>query len=152
MLGAIAGDIIGSVYEFDNIKTKEFKLFSSRSFFTDDSVLTIAMADAIINEYDYGLVMKDYYDRYPHAGYGGSFHEWALTPGSQPYNSWGNGAAMRTSPVGHAFNSLDDVLSVAEFYAAYTHNHPEGIKGHRPRRLQYFLQEVGHQKKKSGRI
>ena len=146
MLGAIAGDIIGSVYEFDNIKTKEFELFSSRSFFTDDSVLTIAMADAIINEYDYGLVMKDYYARYPRAGYGGSFHEWALTPGSQPYNSWGNGAAMRTSPVGFALDNLNDVLSMAEFFAAYTHNHPEGIKGAQATSASIFLARSGASK------
>lgn len=146
MLGAIAGDIIGSVYEFNNIKTKEFELFSSESFYTDDSVLTIAMADAIINEYDYGLVMKDYYYRYPDAGYGGLFHDWALTPGSQPYNSWGNGSAMRTSPVGFALDNLDDVLSMAEFYAAYTHNHPDGIKGAQATSASIFLARSGASK------
>nr|VFK14992.1 MAG: ADP-ribosylglycohydrolase [Candidatus Kentron sp. LFY] len=145
MLGAIAGDIIGSVYEYDwnNIKTKAFELFSEASFFTDDSVLTIALADAIIGKNDYGQVMRRYYRRYPHAGYGGSFHQWAATPGSGPYNSWGNGSAMRTSPVGHAFDTLDEVLSKAEYYAAFTHNHREGIKGAQASAASVFLARKG---------
>ncbi|MCK5915004.1 MAG: ADP-ribosylglycohydrolase family protein, partial [Deltaproteobacteria bacterium] len=95
MLGAIAGDIIGSVYEWNNIKSKDFDLFSPEVFFTDDSVLTVALAEAILNEDNYGQVMKRYYDRYPDAGYGGSFHEWAKGSEFKPYNSWGNGSAMR---------------------------------------------------------
>lgn len=110
MLGAITGDIIGSVYEWNNIKTTEFELFSPRCFFTDDSVLTIALADAILNDRNYADVMREYYRRYPDAGYGGMFHQWAQNPNAQAYNSWGNGAAMRISPVGYAFDSLDDVL------------------------------------------
>ena len=129
MLGAIAGDIIGSVYEWNNIKSKEFDLFSPEAFFTDDSVLTVALAEAILNEDDYGQVMKKYYNRYPGAGYGGSFRGWASGPDSRPYNSWGNGSAMRTSPVGYAFTDLDEVLIKAEYYASFTHNHPEGVKG-----------------------
>ena len=129
MLGAIAGDIIGSVYKWNNIKSKEFDLFSPEAFFTDDSVLAVALAEAILNEDDYGQVMKKYYRRYPDAGYGGSFHKWAKSPDTNPYNSWGNGSAMRTSPVGYAFENLDDVLRQAEYYAAFTHNHLEGIKG-----------------------
>jgi ADP-ribosylglycohydrolase len=129
MLGAIAGDIVGSVYEWDNIKTKDFPLFSEECSFTDDSVLTIALADTILNNDDYGRVMREYFLRYPHAGYGGSYLRWASDPSAGPYNSWGNGAAMRTSPVGFAFYSLDEVLAKAELYASYTHNHPEGIKG-----------------------
>ena len=100
MIGAIAGDIIGSVYEWNNIKTKEFELFSPDCFFTYDSVLTIALADAMLTHSDYGAEMKKYYWRYPDAGYGGSFHTWVRDDGQEPYNSWGNGSAMRTSCVG----------------------------------------------------
>ena len=143
MLGAIAGDIIGSVYEWNNIKSKEFDLFSPEAFFTDDSVLTVALAEAILNEDDYGQVMKKYYRRYPDAGYGGSFHKWAKSPDPKPYNSWGNGSAMRTSPVGYAFENLDDVLQKAEYYAAFTHNHPEGIKGAQATSASIFLARNG---------
>jgi ADP-ribosylglycohydrolase len=143
MLGAIAGDIIGSVYEWNNIKSKEFDLFSPKAFFTDDSVLTVPLAEAILNEDDYGRVMKKYYRRYPDAGYGGNFHKWAKSPDSKPYNSWGNGSAMRTSPVGYAFENLDDVLQKAEYYAAFTHNHPEGIKGAQATSASIFLARNG---------
>ena len=129
MLGAITGDIVGSIYEWDNIKTKDFPLFTERNSFTDDSVLTLALADAILNNSDYGQVMREYYRRYPYAGYGGSFLQWARDHSAGPYNSWGNGAAMRTSPVGFALDSLNDVLEKATLFASYTHNHPEGIKG-----------------------
>nr|VFJ73959.1 MAG: ADP-ribosylglycohydrolase [Candidatus Kentron sp. FW] len=141
MLGAIAGDIIGSIYEYEwnNIKTKEFQLFSPKSFFTDDTVLTVALADAIVHGNDYGKVMKEYYRRYPDVGYGGLFHRWATLEGSGPYNSWGNGSAMRTSPVGHAFDTLDEVLSKAEYFASFTHNHPEGIKGAQATSAAIFL-------------
>nr|VFJ90617.1 MAG: ADP-ribosylglycohydrolase [Candidatus Kentron sp. H] len=148
MLGAIAGDIIGSVYEYEwnNIKTKAFPLFSQESFFTDDSVLTIALADAILHEKDYGEIMRQYYRRYPDAGYGGSFHGWAANPDSGPYNSWGNGSAMRTSPVGYAFHHLNEVLSKAEHYAAFTHNHPEGIAGAQATAATLFLARTGASK------
>jgi ADP-ribosylglycohydrolase len=104
------GDIVGSVYEWNNIKTTEFELFSLKCFFTDDSILTIALADAILNDRNYADVMREYYHRYPNGGYGGMFHQWARNPNSPAYNSWGNGAAMRISPVGYAFDSLDEVL------------------------------------------
>ncbi|MCD6293027.1 MAG: ADP-ribosylglycohydrolase family protein [Deltaproteobacteria bacterium] len=139
MLGAIAGDIIGSVYEWDNIKSKKFELFSPESFFTDDSILTIALAEAILNNDDYGRVMKKYYKRYPDGGYGGSFRQWAGSPDNKPYNSWGNGSAMRTSPVGYAFENLEDVLLKAEYFASFTHNHPEGIKGAQATAAAIFL-------------
>ena len=139
MLGAIAGDIIGSVYEWNNIKSKEFDLFSPEAFFTDDSVLTVALAEAILNGEDYGQVMKRYYRRYPDAGYGGSFHQWAKGHDSKPYNSWGNGSAMRTSPVGYVFESLEEVLSKAKQFASFTHNHPEGIKGAQATAAAIFL-------------
>lgn len=146
MLGAIAGDIIGSVYEWNNIKTKEFELFSPEAFFTDDSVLTVALADSILSGENYGKVMKRYYRRYPDAGYGGSFHGWAMGEGTAPYNSWGNGSAMRTSPAGYAFATLDEVLAKAEYYAAFTHNHPEGIKGAQATAAAIFLARQGSSK------
>jgi ADP-ribosylglycohydrolase len=102
VIGAIAGDIIGSVYERHRVKTKDFALFPPGSRFTDDTVLTVALADAILTGRDYGDLMKAYYRRYPHAGYGGMFRQWARVQGSPPYNSFGNGSAMRISPVGHA--------------------------------------------------
>ena len=146
MIGAIAGDIIGSVYEFDNIKTKDFTLFAKNCFFTDDSVLTIALMDSILNDRGYGKVMREYYRRYPRAGYGGSFHKWALAAESQPYHSWGNGSAMRTSPVAYAFDSLEEVLAKAEYYASFTHNHPEGIKGAQATAAAIYLARTGSTK------
>jgi ADP-ribosylglycohydrolase len=143
MIGAVAGDIIGSVYEGNNIKTKRFELFSPSCFFTDDSVLTIALADAILTSRDYGSVMKSYYHRYPNAGYGGLFHQWARSAQSKPYNSWGNGAAMRISPVGFAFNNLEEVLAKAKAYTEVTHNHPEGIKGAQAVASIIFLARTG---------
>lgn len=146
MLGAIAGDIIGSVYEWSNLKSKEFDLFSPQAHFTDDSVLTVALAEAILDRADYGQVMKKYYNRYPDVGYGASFKGWAATPDSQPYNSWGNGSAMRTSPVGSVFTTLDEVLIKAEYYASFTHNHPEGIKGAQATSAAIFLARNGASK------
>ena len=143
MLGAIAGDIIGSIYEINNIKTKEFELLTEDCFFTDDTILTVALADAILNDRDYGVVMREYYLRYPNAGYGGSFHQWALDSEMGPYNSWGNGSAMRTSPVGYAFDDLDSVIEMAGHYASFTHNHPEGIKGAQSVSSAIFLARNG---------
>ena len=146
MIGAIAGDIVGSVYEWHRIKTKDFPLFSPRCTFTDDSVLTIALADAILTGADYGQKMKAYYHRYPAAGYGGRFHQWAQSPDSQAYNSWGNGAAMRISPAGFAYDSLETVLEKAAEFTAVTHNHPEGIKGGQATAAAIFLARTGHSK------
>jgi ADP-ribosylglycohydrolase len=129
MIGALAGDIIGSVYERRPIKTKDFPLFSSDCLFTDDSVLTVALADAILHDGDFGRLMRTYYRRYPHAGYGGMFHEWANSEEQAAYNSYGNGAAMRISPVGMAYDTLEAVLANARKYTEVTHNHPEGVKG-----------------------
>lgn len=129
MIGAIAGDIIGSVYEWNNIKTTDFPLFTLQSRFTDDTVLTVAVADSILNGKDYATTLKEYGRRYPDAGYGGMFYDWMLSDDDQPYYSFGNGSAMRVSPVGFAFDALEDVLKEAERSAAVTHNHPEGIKG-----------------------
>ncbi len=146
MIGAIVGDIVGSVYEFDNIKTKQFELFHPECSFTDDSMLTIALADSLLNGDDYVAAMKSYYKRYPGAGYGGRFHQWARSYDDQPYNSWGNGAAMRISPVGFAFNSLDEVLAKAEQYTAVTHSHPEGIRGGQATAASIFLARTGSTK------
>lgn len=129
MLGAIAGDIIGSLYEHDPIKTKDFPLFSEGSRFTDDSVLTIAIAAAILEGRSYLSVLKEYTRRYPNAGYGTHFWHWAHSDQDEPYNSWGNGSAMRVSPVGYSFDSIESVIVEAERTACVTHNHPEGIKG-----------------------
>jgi ADP-ribosylglycohydrolase len=116
MLGAITGDIVGSIYEWNNIKTKEFDLFSPGCFFTDDSILTVALAEAILHDLDYGQVMRKYYHQYPDSGYGGSFHNWAQSSNAEPYNSWGNGSAMRTSAIGYAFNTLEEVLEKTCFH------------------------------------
>ncbi len=146
MIGAIAGDIIGSVYEWNNIKTKQFDLFSPDCCFTDDTVLTVALAESILTQTDYVSLMKDYYRRYPDAGYGGLFHRWAQAHDSQPYNSWGNGAAMRISAVGFAFNTLEEVLLRAAKYTAVTHNHSEGIKGAQATAAAIFLARTGKTK------
>jgi ADP-ribosylglycohydrolase len=147
MLGAIAGDIVGSPYEFDNIKTTEFSLFCFDScFFTDDSILTIALADAILHNKDYAETMRSYYRRYPDASYGTSFRYWACQENAPAYNSWGNGAAMRISPVGYAFDTLDEVLQKAREYTEITHNHPEGIKGASATASAIFLARTGHSK------
>ncbi|HEY9812234.1 MAG TPA: ADP-ribosylglycohydrolase family protein, partial [Candidatus Sericytochromatia bacterium] len=116
MLGAIAGDIIGSIYEFDNIKTKDFPLFSDDSEFTDDTVLTVAVADTILTGSNYTQQFKQYFQRYPNpkGGYGGRYLRWALSDNSEPYNSFGNGSAMRVSPVGFGFNDLNSVLLEAK--------------------------------------
>ena len=129
MLGAIAGDIIGSPYEFNNHRSEEFPLFIEESTFTDDSVLTVALADSILTGIDYTTKIKEYYLRYPHMSYGGKFRAWAERNESVPYNSFGNGSAMRCSPAGWAHDTLEEVLKMAELSALPTHNHPEGIKG-----------------------
>jgi ADP-ribosylglycohydrolase len=146
MIGAIAGDIIGSIYEWDNIKTKEFQLFSPRCTFTDDTVLTVALADSILTGESYQSNLRRYYHDYPNRGYGGSFHQWAKESSSAPYNSWGNGAAMRISPVGFAFKDIETVLKKAEEFTAITHNHPEGIKGGQSTAAAIFLARTGHTK------
>jgi ADP-ribosylglycohydrolase len=146
MIGAIAGDIIGSVYERHPIKTVDFPLFHPRCRFTDDSVLTVAIAYAILNEVDYATALKTFGRKYPRAGYGGAFLDWIFAVESRPYNSWGNGAAMRVSPVGFAFPDVDRVLSEAQRSAEVSHNHPEGIKGAQATALAVFLARQGESK------
>lgn len=129
MIGAIAGDIIGSVYEGHCLKTTKFPLFTVNSSFSNDTVLTVAVADCILNGKDYATTFKQYARRYPYAGFGGMFFRWVKSDSLKPYNSFGNGSAMRASPVGFAFDTMEEVLAEAGRSAEVTHNHPEGIKG-----------------------
>lgn len=146
MLGAIAGDIIGSRFEWHNIKTKDFELFSPQSRFTDDTVLTIALADSLLSHVPYPVKLKEYFYHYPNAGYGGRFLLWAGGSDMKPYNSFGNGSAMRVSPVGWYFDDLSTVLREAGNSAAVTHNHPEGIKGAQATASAIFLARTGKSK------
>ena len=143
MIGAVAGDIIGSVYEWDRIKTTDFPLFKDESCFTDDTVLTVAVASAVLNHVGYLEPIKTFGRRYPDSGYGGNFIQWLYSDDSSPYNSWGNGSAMRVSPTGFAFNTIDNVLSEAKKSAEVTHNHPEGIKGAQATALAIYLALTG---------
>lgn len=129
MLGAIAGDMAGSVHEHHRVEERDFPLFTPHSRFTDDSVLTAATAHAILTHGDYADAYHSFGNRYPHAGYGGAFRRWLQSADRRPYNSWGNGSAMRVSPVGWAFDTEDEVLCEAERSAAVTHDHPHGIAG-----------------------
>ena len=146
MIGAIAGDIIGSVYEWNNIKTKEFELFPPDASFTDDTVLTAALADTILTGTPYAVNLRRFYHWYPGAGYGGSFHRWARSADAPAYNSWGNGAAMRISPAGFAYDDLETVLRKAREFTEITHNHPEGIKGGQAAAAAVFLARSGKTK------
>jgi ADP-ribosylglycohydrolase len=146
MLGAIIGDIVGSIYEFNNHRSVDFPFFGETCFFTDDSVLTIALADSILHEKDYAVLLKEYVARYPGRGYGMGFSRWAQSSDMRPYNSYGNGAAMRISPAGFAFHDLDSVLSAARKYTAVTHNHPEGIKGAQATAASIFMARTGKSK------
>ena len=148
MIGAIAGDIIGSAYEFHSTKSADFLLFSTQSRPPDDTVLTIAVADCILHGKEYTVTIKEYGKRHPYAGYGGMFLRWLMSNSSEPYNSFGNGSAMRVSPVGFACTSLEEVLREAERSAAVTHNHPEGIKGAQAIAAAIFLAREGESKGK----
>ena len=143
MLGAMIGDIVGSVYEWHNIKTEDFNFFKSDCFFTDDTVLTAATAKALMAGISYVEAYQDFAQRYPGRGYGGCFLKWIYADNPKPYNSWGNGSAMRVSPVGFAFDTLEEVLAEAERSAAVTHNHPEGIKGAQATALAVLLARQG---------
>ncbi len=141
MIGAIIGDIVGSVYEWNNIKTKDFPLFRKDCFFTDDTVMTCAVAEALMNggkDEDFIAAMKKYGRMYPDAGYGVRFGSWIFSDSTEPYNSYGNGSAMRVSPCGWIMNCgytartgmwPSNARRLARLSAEVTHNHPEGIKG-----------------------
>lgn len=146
MLGAIAGDVIGSVHEGSGTKTKDFPLFTEWSRFTDDTVLTVAVAEKLLRGGDYVDLFHACVREYPTAGYGGTFIRWAGYGHREPYNSWGNGSAMRVSPVAWAFNSLLEVEAEARRSAAVTHNHPEGVKGAQATATAVFLARTGSDK------
>lgn len=155
MYGAILGDMIGSPYEFDmGDKTKDFPLFSEDSYFTDDTVMTIAVAEAFLDAPEdedairQWLIqsMQKWGHRYPSAGYGVRFCGWLDSKDPQPYNSWGNGSAMRVAAVAWLYNDLDTVRRMARISADVTHNHPEGIKGAEATATAIFLARTGHSK------
>lgn len=146
LLGAIAGDIIGSVYEFNHVLWKDFDLFLPYSKYTDDTVMTVANADWLVSGDSLMGIMQEYGNKYRGAGYGGMFYNWLVSRDPQPYNSFGNGSAMRVSPVGWAFNTLEETLDVAKKSAEVTHNHPEGIKGAQATAACIFLARTGSAK------
>lgn len=145
MIGAVVGDIVGSIYEGIPTKTTKFPLFGMRTNYTDDTILTIATANSILNKVDYVSSYK-YFGRKYTAGYGANFYDWIHSSSVAPYNSWGNGSAMRVSPVGFAFNSIEEVLHEAKKSAETTHNHPEGIKGAQATALAIYLARIGKSK------
>ena len=158
ILGAIIGDIVGSIYEFNNIKSKEFELFKANSCFTDDTVMTLAVASALrkwkkgdtIKDKDFAKAvveaMKYFGKKYPHSGYGRKFKAWLTGRSSKPYGSFGNGSAMRVSPVAWYFDTLEEVEKFAKISAEVTHNHPEGIKGAQATAAAIFLARTGKSK------
>ena len=146
MIGAIIGDVIGSRFEKNNIKTKDFELFTSECCFTDDTVLTIAITDCILNSKDYSSTVKEYGRAFPFAGYGGTFKKWLAGIITGPYNSWGNGSAMRVSPIGFAYDNEAVILEEAKKSAEITHNHEEGVKGAQAIAMTVFLARTGNSK------
>jgi ADP-ribosyl-[dinitrogen reductase] hydrolase len=147
MLGSLIGDIIGSVYEWHATNSLDFPLFNNHSTFTDDSVLTIATAHWLLDGGDYAQLIKNYTRRFPKRGYGSSFYRWAISENQAPYHSFGNGSAMRVSPVGFAFSNENEVLAKAKESAMVTHNHPEGVKGAQSVALAIYLARQGKSKK-----
>ena len=146
MLGAIVGDIVGSIYEFNNHRSKDFSLFGGGCNFTDDTVLTVAIADCLLNQGNYAEYIKNYARKYPNRGYGGRFAQWIHSESMEPYNSWGNGSAMRVSAVGFAYNDLELVMNEAKRSAEVTHNHPEGIKGAQATAVAIYMARKGQSK------
>ena len=160
MLGAIVGDVIGSGYEWNNIKTTEFPLFQRESSYTDDSVMTIAVAHALLGREDvpsrdtlpsrnmlqraFTSSMQSFGRHYPGAGYGSRFYDWVFNLAPEPYNSWGNGSAMRVSPVAWVANSVEECEQLAMESALVTHNHPEGVKGAQATAACIFLARMGY--------
>ncbi len=146
MVGTIVGDIIGSVYEGSQARATNFKLFTAYSHFTDDTVMTLATADTLLHGGAYPENYKMYGRNFPNRGYGGRFKQWLASDDLAPYQSYGNGSAMRVSPVGFAFNKLYEVLSEAKESASATHDHPEGIKGAEAIASAIFLAREGKSK------
>ena len=146
MLGAIAGDVIGSRFEHAGIKSKDFELFNRQSVFTDDTVHTVALAESLLHKVPYQEKLREYYHHYPNVGYGGRFRAWVRSTTAAPYGSYGNGSAMRVSPVAWLFDTLDDVLSEALRSAEVTHNHPEGLLGAQAVAAAIFMARKGARK------
>lgn len=146
MLGAIAGDIIGSAHEFQQKKTMDFPLFAESSRFTDDTVLTVAVADCLLTGAPYVERFHEYTRDYPDRCYGLRFWRWVESGSREPYNSWGNGAAMRVSPVGLARPTLEEVLCEAKRSAEVAHDHPEGVRGAQATAAAVFLARQGESK------
>lgn len=146
MLGAIIGDIIGSVYEKSGMKEPDFPLFEKNCGFTDDTVMTLAIADALLHKRNFRTNIRTFGLNYPNRGYGGMFTAWLQQDDAKPYNSYGNGSAMRVSPVGFASKEMEEVLDLAQKTAAPTHNHPEGIKGAQVVAAGIFLAKEGKSK------
>lgn len=152
IIGAIAGDVIGSAYEFNPTRDYSFELFTPKSTFTDDTVLTMANALWLLEDEQHSPktlvnIMLDLCRKYPDRGYGGRFAQWIRSPHPEPYNSFGNGSAMRVSPVGYYAKTLEEALELAKISAEVTHNHPEGIKGAQATAAAIFLVRQGKTKK-----
>jgi ADP-ribosylglycohydrolase len=146
MIGAIIGDIVGSIYEFDSIKTKDFPFFQEKCYFTDDTVLTLAIAEALTDggiKDDFIRRLKDFTIKYPARGYGGRYRRWAFSDGKEAYNSYGNGSAMRVSSIAWWYDTLAEVEAKATESALVTHSHPEGIKGAQATAASIFLARTG---------
>lgn len=151
IIGAIAGDVIGSAYEFHPTREYDFELFTPKSTFTDDTVLTMANAQWLLEDEQHTPerltnIMLDMCWNYPGRGYGGRFANWIHDGNPQPYNSFGNGSAMRVSPVGYYANTLDEALELAKISADVTHNHPEGVKGAQATAAAIFMARQGKSK------
>lgn len=147
MLGAIIGDVVGSRFEWDNLKSKEFEFLTPDCELTDDSIMTLAIAAAIFMcEGDYSVLsdetvkcMQTFGRLYPHAGYGGHFAQWLELENPEPYNSFGNGSAMRVSPCAYAADTLEEAKALSAFVTEVTHNHPEGIRGAEATTVAIFM-------------
>ncbi|MHA1584790.1 MAG: ADP-ribosylglycohydrolase family protein [Promethearchaeota archaeon] len=146
MLGAIFGDIVGQPFEIHPIKSKDFPLFNPNSHFTDDTILSVAIAKWILEAGDLASIVQKFARTYPNSGYGSNFIQWIYQTDPKPYNSWGNGSAMRVSPVGYAYDNIEDVLLYAKKSAEITHNHPEGIKGAQATASAIFFARTGKTK------
>ena len=151
VIGAVLGDIAGSQFEFnrpENLDYKHCELFTNRCSYTDDTIMTLAVKKAILENADFTKTMREVGQPYPYSGYGGRFYEWMYGENPKPYNSFGNGSAMRVSFVGEHFDALEDVISMAEKSAEVTHNHPEGIKGAQATAACIYLARTGKSKQK----
>lgn len=159
LFGAAIGDIAGSRFENYDYKGKDFEFFNYEDRFTDDTVMTLAIYEACVEIKDKNLTeqadiekcftesMQKWGKQYPGAGYGGRFCEWIFSEDPQPYNSWGNGSAMRVSSIGWMFDSIEEVEKMAEYSANPSHNHPEGIRGAKAAAGAVYLARTGHRKR-----